>query len=123
MFGFKRRAGERAAREAAELAAVSASLRSKLALEIAQVVMTALPNATPSNIDKYRKNAAAVQRGIDAVLVEGADAFGADMSQVDQPTKCGAMLAHAARNMALLSGSLNNPNTLGDISFGILGRR
>ena len=123
MFGFKR--GAHASAEAANVAAITAALREKLQAEVVAALAFAFrdPRILQADRDAYAVKAAAVRDGIDAVLLQGADAFGPELAKTSAAMRCGAALAHAARSLALLSGSLENANTKGDINFGIFGRR
>lgn len=125
MFGFKKRAQERQAQYLAEVSAISGKLYFQITDEIARVLESALASPELSIADhvRFSANAKAVQRGVDAVLLDDADAFDPNMERADQPIRCGAMLAHAARNLAVISGSFANPNIRGDINFGITGQR
>ncbi len=116
MFGFKRRARER---ELAQQSVVEA-LHAQLCHELQDVATSALSETPkPSDRESILDSAEAIRRGIDAVLVDGADAFGPEMAEQDQPTRCGALIAHSARNLSILSGPLSNSNTRGDIAHGL----
>lgn len=116
MFGFKRKARER--EEA--LDHITYAVHVQLCAELQEIATQALSETHEPTDRKYvLSNAEAIRRGIDAVLAEGVDAYGPEMKMEDRPTQCGAVLADAARNMAVISGSLNNSGTRGDISFGL----
>ena len=122
MFRFKRRTHERELeleREEA-LEHITHAVHVQLCEELQDIATLALNDIHEhTDIEHVFLNAVAIRRGIDAVLAKGGDAFGAEMKMEDQATRSGAMLAQAARNMAILSGSLNNSNTRGDISLGL----
>ena len=73
---------------------------------------------TPGQVEEYRRNAAAMRRGFDAVLLPGGDVRQLDID--DWPTRCAAVLAHAALNRAIKN--LDNPHIRSDIRYGLLGR-
>lgn len=125
MFGFRRRAQVVAANHAAAWSAACEGTRARLLAQVDEVFAsaTAQPGVTLTDREAYAATAEALRKGIDAVLTGGADAFGSEMQDAEQGIKAGAMLAHAARNLAFLSGRLANPNTDGDIRFAMLGHR
>src|SRR5262245_16528695 len=99
MFGFfKRRAIQRAARKADALALTKAVLHEKLTAELDDILKSALSQSgvTPEQAEDYKRNAAAMRRGIDAMLLPGADVRQLDIE--DWPTRCAAVLAHASLN-------------------------
>lgn len=104
MFGLKDRAQKRAAQEAIHIATVELEVHAELSKELAETLASILerPDVTEADGETARLNVAAIQRGYDAVLLDGADAFAADFAVGDQNTRKGAMWAHSARNMALI---------------------
>ncbi|MEI9994571.1 MAG: tetratricopeptide repeat protein [Rhizomicrobium sp.] len=112
MFGFKRSAREHAAHDAAVVAAVHA----KLTREIAEVLASAIaqPGRTLLDADRFTLNAADMQRGVDALLIHGADPLGPDLAQAERHTQAGAWLARAAWNMAVLGNTLDSPQSYTD---------
>lgn len=101
------------------MAAVCQAVYAKLTDEIADVLASAIaePGITQVDADRLAAKAAALQRGVDAVLLEGADAFGSELASADQSIRAGAMLANAARNVAIITRTLDNQNTRGDIRY------
>ena len=58
-------------------------------------------------------NAEAIRRGIDAVLVNGLEAFGPELKDEDQPVRGGAMVANAKRKL-FLTGTFDQAEARGD---------
>lgn len=118
MFGLKRKARERDEAQAADWTAVSDAVLAHIVKELVDVATQAL-SVTPEPAERERilSTTEAMRRGIDAVLIQGLNAFGPEMAVRDQPEKAAGMISHAARNMAYLSRSLNNPNVRGDLCF------
>ncbi|PHQ60775.1 MAG: hypothetical protein COC03_00005 [Robiginitomaculum sp.] len=120
MFKFKSRACERELERKEALEHITHAVHVQLCEELQDIATLAL-NEINEHTDREHLflNAVAIRRGIDAVLAKGGDVFGAELKMEDRATRSGAILAQAARNMAILSGSLNNSNTRGDISLGL----
>lgn len=116
MFGFKRRAEERRVEKAAARAALHDIVLKQIAGELVDVTTSALRVTTePDEREHILATAESIRHGIDAVLLHDLNAFGPEMLARDKPEKAGGMIAHAARNIALLTGALNHRNVRGDI--------
>jgi hypothetical protein len=116
MLGFKRRARKRAAKEAAVLSALCAAVRTQLTDDLAEILASAIatPEVARLEADGYGLNAAAMQKGIDAVLVEGVDPLGPSLAGAERHLRAGAMLARAALNRAALGGSIHSAEIYDD---------
>lgn len=118
---FKRRAQTKAAERAAIQADVDRAVHAKLSGEIAEILAAAIAKEVDDSVSPaaLEARAAAIQSGVDLVLLEGADAYGPALSGRDHPTRLGAMLAHGARNLTIVTHSLNHPDSRGDIRHGM----
>ena len=118
MFEFKRRASERVAREAAASRALDRTLHADVSAELKESFVQY--SAALDAADFARKTLQAVtrigplQEGIDAVLLNGADAYGPELATAERHKRAGAMLAHSARNYACLSGSFDRAELRND---------
>ena len=120
MFGLKRRAEAREAEKAAARAALHDAVLRHIVEELVDVANAALGvTPEPEKREHILATAEAIRRGIDAVLIHDLNAFGEEMLARDNPEKAGAMIAHASRNMALLTATLDNRNTRGDFCYAL----
>jgi len=121
MFGMKRRAAERAAKQATELEAARQAAHTYLVAELRDTVEWLIASHNlAGRANTLLTRAEAIRRGIDAVLVNGLEAFGPELKDEDQPIRGGAMVANAKRNMFLLTGTFDQTETRGDFCY-ILG--
>lgn len=118
MFGMKRRAAERAAKKAAEAAeweAVTQTAHTYLVAELRDTVEWLIASHNlAGRANTLLTKAEAIRGGIDAVLVNGLEAFGPELKDEDQPVRGGAMVANGKRNMLLLTGAFDRAETRGD---------
>ncbi len=116
MFGLKRRAQERAANDAAIKSAVYA----KMTADLQNILRMTIGGqhgggCTQAEAERFTRNAAEMQNGIDAVFLRDVDPYGPVLASEDRHTRAGAMLARAAWNMAALSGRLDNQQSYADL--------
>jgi hypothetical protein len=127
MFGFKRRARERAAAEAAKVAAISSELSHVFADTLADLLVEVQrdsPNISEPEWDGWKMKADAVMKGVAAVLAGGRDAYGdEEIRSAALPIRQGAIFAHGALNVAVILGHIDKPKIREDMRFAILGRR
>jgi hypothetical protein len=115
MFGMKRRATEQAAKQAAELKAARQAAHKYLVAELRDTVEWLIASHDlAGRTTMLLTKAEAIRRGIDAVLVNGLEAFGPELKDEDQPVRGGAMVANAKRNMLLLTGAFDRAEARGD---------
>jgi hypothetical protein len=122
MFRFLARRKKRlAAEKATRIANAEAAVHEKLTSEIAMIVAEAIADSeiAPEDAQHLAARAEALQRGVDLVLLKGHDAFGLALATADKPTRLGAMLAHGAVNLTLVTGTLEHPDSVADIRHGL----
>lgn len=116
MFGFERRAKERAARDEAALAAVRQHALETLAVELRDTALFLIEkHDLVGRADPLLTKVESVRAGIDSVLIERLDPFGSALAKADDCTRGGGMVANAVRNMLLLTGAFDRRQTRGDL--------
>ena len=121
MFGFKRRAQERAAKKEAAFVAVCQVAHAYLVEELHDTVAWLILNHDLADqSDTLLTKVESVREGIDAVLIDRIEAFGSELEDAGQLVGSGAVVANAVRNMLLVTGTFDRGETQGDFCY-ILG--